>query len=26
LLGGAMADLDPRRMTPVVFWASNHTP
>ncbi|MBO4209489.1 prenyltransferase [Micromonospora echinofusca] len=21
---GAMADLDPTRMTPVVFWASNH--
>jgi 1,4-dihydroxy-2-naphthoate octaprenyltransferase len=24
LRGGAMRDLDPRRMTPVVFWASNH--
>ncbi|MEU3453539.1 prenyltransferase [Micromonospora sp. NPDC006766] len=24
LRGGAMRDLDPVRMTPVVFWASNH--
>jgi 1,4-dihydroxy-2-naphthoate octaprenyltransferase len=24
LRGGAMSDLDPGRMTPVVFWASNH--
>ncbi|WP_229402185.1 prenyltransferase [Micromonospora okii] len=24
LRGGAMRDLDPGRMTPVVFWASNH--
>ncbi|MFD2764899.1 prenyltransferase [Micromonospora eburnea] len=24
LRAGAMRDLDPRRMTPVVFWASNH--
>ncbi|MEU5942675.1 prenyltransferase [Micromonospora sp. NPDC047548] len=24
LRGGAMRDLEPRRMTPVVFWASNH--